>query len=230
MKKSMIMVAAFAAVSAVSAAPILWDITDASANHAVVADFTAGGVSEDLTGATVQNVIGKNNSTMTDTNGVTLSYISGSSVNTSVNGADMTGVAGGMITKDYLYIRDNSEPVQMQIGGLSSSLTANTDYSFYIWGVGDNVGQSASFAFGGVTNAIQSLDPDVNSADNFVAAFSFTTGNTVDDTLDFDWDRTDTRWAGLNGFAIVAVPEPATFGLIGIVGGAMLFIRRRFMI
>lgn len=35
--------------------------------------------------------------------------------------------------------------------------------------------------------------------------------------------------AGLSGFTFEVVPEPATFGLVTAFGGAILFIRRRFM-
>ena len=33
---------------------------------------------------------------------------------------------------------------------------------------------------------------------------------------------------GLGGFQIVAIPEPATIGLLSIFGGAMAFVRKRF--
>ena len=33
---------------------------------------------------------------------------------------------------------------------------------------------------------------------------------------------------GLGGFQIVAIPEPATVGLLGLFGGAMAFVRKRF--
>jgi hypothetical protein len=117
------------------------------------------------------------------------------------------------------------------IGGLTSELTANTDYALYLWGIGDGVGQEATFAFGGDTITVSATaDPDSATADNFLAKFTFNTGAIVSDTQEIGWyagsDESGTDFAGFNGFAIVAIPEPATLGLISATGGALLFLRR----
>ncbi|MDF7799223.1 PEP-CTERM sorting domain-containing protein [Pontiellaceae bacterium B1224] len=233
MKKRIIMLAAITAVSAASAAPILWDISSGAAanTNATVAEFTLAGVTEDLTGATVSHVLGSPNTTMTNANGVTLGYLNGeSAVNMAVNATTMTG-AGWPIIKEYLYHRDRTTPLQMQIGGLSSQLDADTDYSLYIWAVGDNVDQGSIITFDGTTIALPGADADDQPAANYAAKFSFNTGATVADTLDFDWEKGTARWAGLNGFAIVeAIPEPATLGMVAVFGGGIFFIRRRFKI
>lgn len=54
------------------------------------------------------------------------------------------------------------------------------------------------------------------------------------------WDGTSTAYAGfrfrgansgnVDSFSVSTIPEPATLGLVGVFGGAMLFIRRKFMI
>jgi hypothetical protein len=43
-----------------------------------------------------------------------------------------------------------------------------------------------------------------------------------------DWGATD--YANIDSVTLSQVPEPATLGMVGAVAGAMLFIRRRFMI
>jgi hypothetical protein len=61
--------------------------------------------------------------------------------------------------------------------------------------------------------------------------YEFTTGADVTDyTLDFTYSNNTSAYAGWNGLALVAIPEPATLGLITAFGGGLLFIRRRFMI
>lgn len=42
--------------------------------------------------------------------------------------------------------------------------------------------------------------------------------------------RSSGNFAQVSGFEVAMVPEPATVGLLGICGGGLLFIRRRFMI
>lgn len=223
-------IAAAAAVQFVTAAPILWDITVDSdySTNADVADFTAAGVSEDLTGASVSTVLGAVSGTMTADNGVTLSFADGESAKgTYANENEMTG-AGAALICDYINTKNNG-PLTMTIGGLSSQLEADTTYSFYLWGIGDSEDQNSTFTFGGTEITVGSADPDNADASDYMAEFTFTTESTVSDTLEFIWDDSNERSA-LNGFAIVAVPEPATFGLFAAVGGAVLFIRRRFMI
>jgi hypothetical protein len=237
MKKSMIMVAAFAAVSAVSAAPILWDInspSDVETVDSTVADFTAAGVTQDLTGATVQNVAGSQNMS---SGGTTVSLSSGASM---YGNNTVLTYNGGTIVQEYLSVRDvdiDATPITVTIGGLATQLDANTDYNLYIWGIGDNSDQEGTFIFNGERKSgAADIHPTTGTteASVFLNTFTFNTGGTVSDTLAFDWGVGDyvgsREYAGFNGFAIVAVPEPATFGLIGIVGGAMLLIRRRFMI
>lgn len=241
-KKLLTCMAAAAAVQLAGAAPILWDLSssDPANIDSVAADFTAAGVAEDITGASVLNVEGTtaSGSTMTATNGVTLTLTDNKAQGLAVNSATMTG-AGSSILKEYIYLRSGSNkspgPIVMQIGGLGSQLDADTDYALYLWGIGDNAEegalQNASFTFNGETQVVSSVDPDDQDASNYMAKFTFNTGSTVSETLDFTWARDgDNLYAGFNGFAIVAVPEPATLGMVAAFGGAVLFIRRRFMI
>ncbi|MDF7799222.1 hypothetical protein P4C99_07080 [Pontiellaceae bacterium B1224] len=205
---------------------ILWDIitTAAASINATVEDFTDAGVTEDLTGASVSHVLGSANTTMTDANGVTLSYASGTARATYQNAATMTG-AGAPLIKDYINTRDNG-PITMQIGGLSSHLVADSTYSFYLWGIGDSVDQNSTFTFDGIEITVGAGEPDDADASNYMAKYTFTTGLTVPDTLDFIWDDRNQR-AALNGFAIVRVPNAAVgrISLEIISGGTEVALR-----
>ncbi len=101
----------------------------------------------------------------------------------------------------------------MRIGGLANHLTANTAYSFYLWGTGDLQGQNSTFEFNGETQVVSDADPTASDASDFMVKYNFSTGSVVADTLDFKWsmtadNRKRTSYAGFNGFAIVPAPEP----------------------
>lgn len=59
--------------------------------------------------------------------------------------------------------------------------------------------------------------------------YSFDVTSDASGNLDVTYTSVTGSWIGLNGFEIVAVPEPATLGLVAVFGGGILFIRRRFM-
>lgn len=199
---------------------VLWDINyDVNpTNQAAVSDFTALGVSEDLTGASVSQVIASTNSTMTDGT-VSLSYLTG------IAYSAFGGTDDNAVLADYLYLQDGAEagPVTLQISGLSGLLDGNTTYALYLIGAGNNTDQGASFTFDSITKSTTSAATDPDAA----VRFTFTTAATAADTLDFTWERIGSNtYSGFNGFAIAAVPEPATIGLIG-VSGLFLIINRR---
>lgn len=202
------------------ASVILWDINEVSgtANDGSVSNFIALGVTEDLAGATVSQVTASTNSTMTDGT-ISLTYLSGAAQSAT------SYVNLNSVLADYLYLQDGSNggPVSMQISGLSGVLLANTTYSFYLIGAGDNTNQGAQFTFGGDTKTTTSAA----TAPEAAVAFSFVTGATVSDTLDFTWERDGSNtYSGLNGFAIAAVPEPASMGLFGLAGFGIYLARR----
>ncbi|MDF7823599.1 PEP-CTERM sorting domain-containing protein [Pontiellaceae bacterium B12227] len=60
-------------------------------------------------------------------------------------------------------------------------------------------------------------------------AYSFDVTSDGSGNLDITYTRISGSWIGINGFDLVAVPEPATLGLVAAFGGGVLFIRRRFM-
>lgn len=195
-----------------AAAPILFDIDSAArdpGNGITVQDFIDAGVIEDLTGATAVTVESSTNSDMTG-GGVTLGYV--------VNQANSdwgNDKYDNDLLDDYLAIKrgSNEGPVTMQIAGLADDLMPNTDYYLYLFGTGDNTNQNATFTFDGIVIETSGAAPGSSPSDRAgrFAKYAFTTGGVVDDALEFVWARTDDHeYAGLNGFAIVRVPEPAT--------------------
>jgi hypothetical protein len=205
---------------------ILWDINELSgtANDGTLADFSALGITEDLTGATVTQVNASTNGVMSG-GGITLSYTNGfaHSITSYTN-------VNNNVLRDYVYLQDGGAagPVTMQISGLNALLSANTTYSFYLIGSGERneFEQGAEFTFNSVTLTTTSQ----GTLSDSVAKFSFTTGSVVGDTLEFNWDRVGSNtWSGFNGFAIAAVPEPATIGLFTIFGLGLFASRRSFL-
>lgn len=222
LKKWIIVGMLFAGLVSSQAEVILWDLNlvSGTGNDGTVADFIELGVTEDLSGAAVTQVLASASNTMT-AGSISLSY--DGAVAQDVNSyTEDNGVLA-----DYIYLANglNGGPVNMQISGLSSVLSANTTYSFYFIGAGDNTNQGAQVTFDGDTLTTDS-NPS-NPITERVAKFSFTTASTVSDTLDFTWERIgDNDYSGFNGFAIAAVPEPTTIGLIGAFGFVLIISRR----
>lgn len=219
--KWMTVVVVLAGILSAQADPILWDFNfdDRASGLGTVSNFIDLGVSEDLTGATVSQINGLTNSTMTD-GVISLSYVSGFAFG--VTGEHSTN----SVLTDYLYIQAGEQgagPVIFQISGLNAVLAGDTTYSFYLIGAGNAADQGSQFVFNGVTNFTTSAATDLEAA----VKFSFTTDSIVADTLDFTWSRIESNtWSALNGFAIAAIPEPATFGLMAAFGVILILARR----
>ena len=211
-----------AGVLSSQALPVLWDFNETSggANDGTVADFVELGVTEDLTGATVSQITASTNAAMTDGT-ISLSYLSGMAQSAT------SYLKSNVVLADYLYLQDgaNGAPVEFRISGLASVLLANTTYSLYLIGAGDNTDQGSQFTFNTVTKSTISAA----TAPEAVAKFSFVTGAVAPDTLDFTWERIGSNtWGGFNGLAIAAVPEPATIALFGISSVFIFLARRNF--
>lgn len=223
MKLKLIIPAVVLAGAIVSQAQtVLWDLNaDGNPiNQATVDAFTGLGINEDLTGASVSQVIASSTNSMTDGT-VSLSYITGNG-----NGVSDLGASPNAVVRDYIYGAD-AGPVEMQISGLSTLLTGNTTYALYLVGAGNADGQGTSFTFGG--NTLNSTSIGVVADPSLAAVrFEFTTDPVAADTLNFTWDQLSpvNTYSALNGFAIAAVPEPSTFGLIGICSAALFLSRR----
>lgn len=212
---------------------VLWDFQDAEGcftKAAVLADFVALGVTEDLSGSTVSVVDDYDNAVNFDviTDGlITLTFLSPANP---VSGSFSYNQSNGLMT-DYLYKWRGASPnaEEMQLSGLSNVLTPNTPYSLYLFGGGDSANQSATFSFNGETKVTSEANPQAGLSSDVMAKFSFTTDEvTAADTLNFTWDLTGSsnRYTAFNGFAIVAVPESSTAGFFCVSAIAFLVYRR----
>lgn len=236
MRKSLLIITTLASASMVCAEPILFNIIDRrTVVNASVADFTAAGVTEDLSGATLSNVRGKaiGGESMFGSNGVSLT-LEHDAVGPYANASTMTG-AGSNLLQNYIALRDNGISNTATIGGLSSELISNTDYILYLWGIGDKTKQNSTFTYGsGAPITVGVTDPTNESASTYMAKFTFKTGRVVADSLRFEWDRSrQSPYGGFNAFAIVkadrtSIPEPGIYALIaGVLALGSVMIRRR---
>ncbi|HKL20832.1 MAG TPA: hypothetical protein VJ904_03450, partial [Tichowtungia sp.] len=170
--------------------PVLLDLNEetGTGNDGSVTDFTDLGITGDLAGASVSQILASTNSSMTDGT-ITLSYLSGAA-----QGLTSYTTNNGVLV-DYLYIADggNAGPVTMQMSGLSSLLSSDTEYYLYLIGAGDNTDQGSTFTFDSTTRQTTS---GTETLSDTVAQFTFTTAATVADTLDFTWERTDDNTYG----------------------------------
>jgi hypothetical protein len=184
----------------VDTSPILWDFgvpSNGSDIPSTAADFTAAGVTEDLTGATVFNIEGAQ-SMLDEGVSVDLSNYAG----TYIPSGSYTG-AGAALMKEYIYHTGSSD---ITIGGLSGRLETSTAYSLYLWGKGDALDQTATFIFEGTSITTGTNDVFTSDAGNFMAKFSFTTDASVADSLTIGWDR-NAEFTAFSGFAIVPANE-----------------------
>lgn len=157
------------------------------------------------------------------------------------------GVPGNNMLNDYHYSKNGTASVSIgglvdefgaantltsSLGGMAGNtftLQANQDYVLYLFGIGDTTGQNTAFTFDGVTKTTSG--DTAGAEDSHFVTYEFSTGADLTGyTVDFTYTGDTTIYGAWNGAAIVAIPEPATLGLLAAFGGGMLLIRRRFMI
>lgn len=201
-------------------------------------DWSDAGIAEDVTGAAgaavssgggVYNLSGGLSYTLTGGSGG-----AGSSIFTSA------------VLNDYHYVYQGTETVSL--GGFSNgsgsantlttgtyagldgntfTLQANQQYKLYIFGAGNADNQNASITFDGVTKTTATAIVGTDEAAGHMVSYDFTTGADLTGfTVDFTVSNDASDYGMVNGVAIVAVPEPATLGLLVLVGVSGLFIRR----
>lgn len=122
--------------------------------------------------------------------------------------------------------------------GNSFTLQAEQEYRLYLFGVGFRNGQNSEFTFDGITkttNPGQVLVESDNTENLHFVTFDFTTPSDLTGwNLNFTMKMTDwavppaVNAAGFNGLALVAIPEPSTFVLLGfaLVLAGRLYRRR----
>lgn len=207
-----------------------------SFDNADPSSYTAwvnAGVTEDISDAAGGTILLGN---IYNISGMTASH-------TGTSGNFNGGVPGNDMLNDYSYVNNGTASVSIggldtgvttaatygDMGGNTFTLQANQDYKLYLFGVGDSDGQDTVFTFDGVSKT--TAGDLAGAEDSHYVTYEFTTGADVTDyTLDFTYSNNNSAYAGWNGLALVAIPEPATLGLITAFGGGLLFIRRRFMI
>lgn len=126
---------------------------------------------------------------------------------------------------DYLFVggADAGDSMVFNLAGL----TLDTDYELFLYGVGDNVGQGATWTFGG-SSLTTSYDGNttLDEGSDYVK-FAFNTGSNA--TLTF----TATELGGniaVNGFQlnqITTVPEPASASMVAVLMFGSAFMRFR---
>lgn len=162
-------------------------------------DYTNAGVQEDLSGSTIYSVRGAMGAGPISLS-LTNSWSSWSNLG-----------FGNRLLDDYLWMSGGG-PNMISTTGWSSVLAPSTIYALYVFGYGDAQGQNSSFTFNGVSiTPSNDSSPSVLGQDGRYARFEFRTGPVPIDEIDFSWDfgPGGNAFTALNGFAVVAVPEPA---------------------
>ncbi|MGJ8638602.1 MAG: PEP-CTERM sorting domain-containing protein [Opitutaceae bacterium] len=165
---------------------------------------------------------------------------------TGESGSFNGGVPANPMLNDYHYV--NSGTATVSIGGFEDgsgnaqtmtstlndmatntfTLLADQDYKLYLFGAGDNDGQDTTFTFDSVS---KTTSPTIIGAaeDSHFVTYDFTTGSDLTGfTLDFTFTNNTSAFGAWNGLALVAVPEPSSFGLIaGALALGAVMIRRQ---
>ena len=201
--------------------------------------WVSAGVTEDLTGAVGAQISGSGG--VTQINNLTTDLTG----NSGWNGGQTSGTLFTSTMLDDYMIGDNTIDangyVHVTLGGFDNTMTstmtglsgdftlqANSQYKVYLFGSGDNTGQNTKFTLGGVekVTTANTLVENEHYVTYDISTPSSLSGYTIDFTFQND---NDGRFSGWNGAAIVAIPEPATMGLISIFGAGLLFARRIMM-
>lgn len=178
---------------AVQAAPILFDLNNSSTSRggsyveAAVSDFQDLGITENILGADVINVLQAHNTALNYSNAV-----NGITITSSGNLSTYTGSATpNNVLREYTY-----SATTITISGLDAYLD-DGGYALYLAGVGDKANQNSTFTFNGESLSTSTLNPQTVDATNFVVRFTFEKTNGLD-SISFDSS------AKFNGFAIVS--------------------------
>lgn len=215
----------------VGAPPLLIDIKRAgSGTPATPQEFTAAGVEEDLSGATVAYVgVPSAAGSGFAVTGLVFTFSSQFTASYDVGplGSDRNS-SGNALLDSYVYLDSlgaGRGPATVTVSGLASHLVPQTRYRLYLFGTaGSNQAQNAEFTFppSGVTKT--TLVPGALRGAS--VSFYFTTGSVVTNSIAFTWARAGTnQYSAFNGIAItvaqfqtVQVPRITR---IGINEGAM---------
>ncbi len=166
---------------------------------------------------------------------------------TSAPSADYYQTAAGLeVLQRYRYFSGNASSVGTTI--TLEGLGAGTEWDIYLLSQGDANGRTTRFALGEGTLLANSsisandnsnaLVQDANATDYTTTAWTENNNYVKFSAAAADIDGkivieaaslSGSNRGSLNGIQLIAVPEPATLGMVAAFGGAVLFIRRRFM-
>lgn len=131
--------------------------------------------------------------------------------------------------------------VSLTVSNLNANFSGGYYAIVYLSGYSGNTG--ASISDGSSTFYFQTPNPenatliqttDTNAGDGYdvatYAVFGSESSALTADSITFTLDTISGGGTGIGGVQIVAIPEPATLGLIAIMGGSLLVIRRKFSI
>ncbi len=110
-----------------------------------------------------------------------------------------------------------------------TGLSAGQEYEVAFLGHGNDL-TSTIWTMGGVskTNAPVDLSKTVWVEGENYNTFTFTADGSGEATG--TWQAGSGTAGAVGGLQIAAIPEPATLGLVATLGGALLFLRRRFVV
>ncbi|GEM_PF-2798794 len=178
-------------------------------------------ISGGLTVSRTSGISGSGGSAFPDNNMLKDYAFSSNSISFSFGGFESGGFANTLTTTDNI----------IGLIGNEFTLEADTAYRLYLFGAGDDDGQNAAFTFDGVTKTTSPLIVGTaEDADHFVTFDFVTESDLTGFTLDFTVDRADSKYAIINGLALVAIkssetvsiPEPSSyvvlFGLFALTG------------
>ena len=135
----------------------------------------------------------------------------------------LTGT-GGAIWSYNAAVPDNALDTYMYNGtGRTIDISGATGaYDLYILSQDSNPTVIGSFTLGAATKSTIAVSPSTYvDGENYVKFANVPMTGGVSVTINS---------GTFNGLQLVAIPEPATLGLVAVFGGGVLFIRRRFMI
>lgn len=130
---------------------------------------------------------------------------------------------------DFLFSTVNLGDTGQFIADAVTGLDADTDYVLEVYLSDEHSSRKSDLYYSiGTESGSIAYTQGSGPATKLQVAF-----NTEDDTT-FNWsimnDETGGYHTKISGYALYAVPEPATLGMLAAFGGGILFIRRRFMI
>lgn len=152
--------------------------------------------------------------------------------------------AGEMLMADYAFntaawVGDGSDALftiytdnTALTGGLA--INAGQQYDVYIYAQGDTAGATTFSLKQDSGDIVQTATTAGGFDGTWTEGVNYVKFSNVTATSWANGGELAINWGGsnsaINGIQIVQIPEPATIGLIGIVGAGAIFVRRRFMI